>query len=1017
MAAQIPSQAKVNLIQSFNTSTVNEDVNEFGIDAQHIDFQGIERDGGLMSVGYEPYIGDSAIGAPIPTSLYDYSTASNGAMLPGIRRRLVFPDNTLDAIAYAVNANGTGDLAPAYGLLYRAPDGNLWSQNCYANGYVIDGSQAFMAPAEVTGVPLAGPDYGSYWRSGLLEGPAIMRPKGGQCTIETSIEAICAVNITNHAFFILEPDLVNTSYDGLAIDVDYRIFSETARTTQTQGFGAYVGLPGMNPQNWASLDPTANGVNYSSYALLKSPTEVDYYPGISYMTPIPNYGVGGAYCTPYSVNGTVLNAGVVANQCIGRVDPTGLYTPDSYLANIRFVATNLPQAQLSYFNYFEGCFSVNSSSNTICNVHLLAEEGPSGNLQRIGLSDGNTGVETPWTYSDITAATLDPDAEYTIASGASLTSRNRFDRESKPLWNARVFFIQDIPAGISINNVPITAPGDIDSTYLPQYQLDEYGEGQQNRLVWKGLDGRFYAVETGYPNPGDQMSDDGVLPQYQKLTDDLYKYNTLQPVSIFNTRLGRAYVGPVDWNNRFLVYSSYITSGARDTVHIASAVSSDHSSGYWVGEKTVKNCRTTDLVCMPYLSLYYTGGIGTQYRFGTTSSATPYGYEARFYKALTYLHTVDCFIPVSNYTTPLRELPIETIRNATFNYIDPMFDGTDYNAASIQNYGQVPLSAGMFYGPRVAYDSSRQSSYIRDDGYDSYIAGNEIPGYYDTFDLLGSVYGFDGEKIQQLIIDNGVVSSLRPIASAVGLELIARAPTTAWFLSSFDNSLYTFTGGKDITKSIRLNKLSAIQSAVWSTKENSLVIDTTDDLLFMRDGIISRLPKTLIGSPGDWILYDTAGGTYIRDPLAVDPSTLRFGFRILYYPTDYSTILPFTLQTAYFGFDKNTKAMVQNAVITVHTDTPLTSNINFATTIESFDQDNHYSDTEYMVVSPYSNAGTVGDGVIMWSNTGYARLRITPSRQRSLGTSVKISTNSPIKLLDITWNFIADGQATIQNSR
>jgi len=45
MPAQTPNQAKVELAQSFNTSTVDEDIYEFGAPAPHVDFQGIERDG------------------------------------------------------------------------------------------------------------------------------------------------------------------------------------------------------------------------------------------------------------------------------------------------------------------------------------------------------------------------------------------------------------------------------------------------------------------------------------------------------------------------------------------------------------------------------------------------------------------------------------------------------------------------------------------------------------------------------------------------------------------------------------------------------------------------------------------------------------------------------------------------------------------------------------------------------------------------------------------------------------
>lgn len=1020
MPAQTPNQAKVELAQSFNTSTVDEDIYEFGQPAPHVDFQGIERDGGLMNVYIESYIGDSACGKPVPTSIHDSYIPINAAMLPGIRRRISFPDNTVDVVAYPY---GNASMA-AYGTLYRMPDGNLWTQDCYANGAVVPNTQQYFCPSYVANITA----------NGIIDNPAIVRPAAGMfdpATTGAGIGAICGVNSVIHSFALIERDPsyanVNSMNTAYLIDVDARVFTPEAKTTQTQGFGSTVGIPGVNLGTWHQLSPTNYTTNFSSYARLLGPGDVRYYPGVGYMAPMSN---GAAYCTAYHVNTITTAVGVPGNMAIGYISPANAnFIADPMLANINFTQANAVRTQLSYFSYFEGSFLANQSGTNV-NVHILADEGGWGNTATFGLDDSGNGAA--WTYPDITQVTIDPEADYTIASGALVVPfyPGAFQNTEGPITNIRTVFIQDLPAALSINSVPITAPGEIDPTYYPMVQQVDYSLNATilYRLTWKGIDGRFYAVEVGRPNPGDKQSADGVLPTYQKMADDLYKYNTLQPVSIYDVKLGRSYVGPTDWNNRFIVYAPYIAAGARGTVSISSAVNSDHASGYWAGEKVIKNCRTDGALFMPLRSLYLTGGEIQLYRDASSTVSATYGFPVRFYKALRYDHSADCSIPTAGVLSPVVGLTVpnslsvfgygvDVYRDVVTTYVDQLYADTDYNASSIQNYGQVPMVAGCLYNPRVAYDGGRNTTYVRDDAYDSYLAGNEIPAFYDTFELFGSIYGFDGEKIQQLIIDGtGTVNALRPMASAVGLSLIAKAPTMAWFLSAFDNSLYTFDGGRDLAKKIRLNKLSAVRSAVWSTKENSLVIDTTNDLLFMRDGIISRLPKALYGTPGAWLLYDTTGGVQIRDPLQTAGFYIN-GFRILYTPTANSTILPVVLQTAYFGFDKNTRATVQNAVVTVMTDSPTTANVSFYTKVDSFDQDNHYSDEKYMTVSPYVANSPVGSNAIMWSNTGYARLRITPSRSRSLGTSITVATGLKVRILDITWNFIGDGQATIQNSR
>ena len=71
---QIPTQAKVILESSYNTSTVNDDIFEFGSAAPHVDIQGLMKDGGITN----NYLGVANINVPANATL---TIANNSATI------------------------------------------------------------------------------------------------------------------------------------------------------------------------------------------------------------------------------------------------------------------------------------------------------------------------------------------------------------------------------------------------------------------------------------------------------------------------------------------------------------------------------------------------------------------------------------------------------------------------------------------------------------------------------------------------------------------------------------------------------------------------------------------------------------------------------------------------------------------------------------------------------------------------------------------------------------------------
>lgn len=134
--------------------------------------------------------------------------------------------------------------------------------------------------------------------------------------------------------------------------------------------------------------------------------------------------------------------------------------------------------------------------------------------------------------------------------------------------------------------------------------------------------------------------------------------------------------------------------------------------------------------------------------------------------------------------------------------------------------------------------------------------------------LHGSLYAFDGDAIYYIPLSGGSVGVVQgaPVktAFATGLSYLCASPTRAFFAGSYDNSLYSFDGGRTVTKIAFFNGMQAIADAVYSVPESTLVMRTSDNgitgvIVTMRDDeqtqeVFSTVPRTattnLIGFPG-----------------------------------------------------------------------------------------------------------------------------------------------------------------------
>ena len=349
----------------------------------------------------------------------------------------------------------------------------------------------------------------------------------------------------------------------------------------------------------------------------------------------------------------------------------------------------------------------------------------------------------------------------------------------------------------------------------------------------------------------------------------------------------------------------------------------------------------------------------------------------------------------------------------------------------------IPPPAGTVIGDRV-YDLVKSIA-IRQLDYDGYQLGNETPGLYDAFVLFSQLYLFDGQWILSAALSTGnVLQSISRVAVARGLVFLAEAPTVAYFLSDFDNSLYTYDGGQTVAKLERFSRKQAILGAIYSVRENTLAMWTDDSVLFIRDGgLISQitLPFTApfrVFSTSDSIWFSKGAYSirYLYDKLNVVipiiADTVDGGIWGTAYTdtidggvwgTPYAdildggswfsggaSILPLTWQSKYNGYSDRTHQIFDRIVIRLYQEdldeTDLTLTFRYSTETGQFSEVRNY---------------TIGDLLNPWDSEGYAYIEYIPSEKRSIGASVELTCATKIVYLDAIATVGQAGTTVVKN--
>jgi hypothetical protein len=281
--------------------------------------------------------------------------------------------------------------------------------------------------------------------------------------------------------------------------------------------------------------------------------------------------------------------------------------------------------------------------------------------------------------------------------------------------------------------------------------------------------------------------------------------------------------------------------------------------------------------------------------------------------------------------------------------------------------------------------------------YMGYLTGNQIPGLFKAFILFGQIYLFDGNYIYAASFTQAAFQGKGlPIAVATGMQLIATTPTEVDFLSSLDNSLYSFTGGRALAKIVRMNSEDTISAGVFSVHDNALLLNGTNTFIWVRDGIITSNAKKT-NQAGTLGIFDTVNGIMICNNIT--------SWQYSFFSLSGSTVVTLTYRTGYYGIKGSVITITNGWFVALYNPAPTTP-ITVTATCYSFDGENLSNNAASITINPAD-----------WTSEGIYRFKMQPTVQRAIATSIAISCATKIVINEITLDWAEDAAVSIPSVR
>lgn len=584
------------------------------------------------------------------------------------------------------------------------------------------------------------------------------------------------------------------------------------------------------------------------------------------------------------------------------------------------------------------------------------------------------GPDPGWLSSDVFTGTFPK-----INAYGKLTDIHVAGANSTFLTSVRIGMVNDEPAYISVApitsgkttwdhiGVPITNVGEFDPTFMLHVVDDN---STYTRIVYR-YNRQLYYVDIR----------SGQAHEIYKISDRVYMINCLSAFNVVDTEKGSLELGVNDYNGRFIMRNS--GSG---------------TDGQWVA-KIVGD---------------YSNSIDTGAKFAQTSGSSTSIYEFPGVELPTF---IDRYVKYQ-IDVYLADVYTFSISGYSYTVYNPF---TDYDLTSSLYVAdtRLPIAMGSTFGDKVAW--SDVSTFflgvgvagVPDIDYDyaGYELGNDISGTFESLYLYGQRYIFDGLNVYLTSFSGSLYQTKYFVCPATGLQFIAVSPNLAYFLSTFDNSIYTFDGGRSVQKSKRMNDLrnssggiETIINGVYNVRDDALLLQTFNTFVWVRDGIVTQNNKK--ATQTSLTLYDTAQGIQIAN------NTLKWtydfatrGTTTTTGGTAVTTVAPFTWQSAYHSLKGNELSIAHNWVVTFYHPEGL-SPVPITLRCHAFDQDTYTLQRADLTINPSD-----------WDGLGFYRARIQPKNRRALASSLQIDTTQNIIITDVSVEYADETQAVIAGQR
>ncbi|HXK36981.1 MAG TPA: hypothetical protein VJ553_05370 [Candidatus Paceibacterota bacterium] len=496
--------------------------------------------------------------------------------------------------------------------------------------------------------------------------------------------------------------------------------------------------------------------------------------------------------------------------------------------------------------------------------------------------------------------------------------------------------------------VPVTNVGEFDEYFVPH--VVDNGSTRLNCIYRYNGVLFFFSITSGATNT------------LQRVSDNLYMVNCLSPINAVDVANRTLTLGANDYNGRMLLRS--VAAILASSVKAVGVMQGKHANSIDTGDKLITQTFSTTTNLIPGIELpsfidravpdygvniYLADLYSTTYRSVNVMSAIG--------DLADKLYISDTRIPFGmgyTFTPPVMQTEIETI----------------------------------FAGVGVLGATDVENDYL------CYELGNQITGIFEGFLLFGQRFLFDGNQIYLAQFSGSIYTGKEPMCPAYGMVLVATSPTLIYFYSGFDNSIYTFNGGRSLEKLIRMNDIDTILQGVFNVRDNSLLLETTTTLVWVRDGVITENVKKV--SQTGLGLYDTRLGIILAN------NTLSWQYN--FSATGMTSIVALTWQSAYHGLLNNILSIATTWIITLYSATRQTAAVTL--TCYSFDQDATFENTSPITIRPAD-----------WNAQGFYRCRIQPRNQLALASSVKVATAQKMAITDVSVEYTGDAFAVTAASR